>query len=100
MVLYNHLSTYFPDKKEIYESENCHCGKWDAYPSVEPFCAKWFSNLPAICLLKGRTSSRYCPGARKLRGRDIYLSSDYSICNASQGGFSHVIVKCLVCIKS
>ena len=69
-----------------YEAEHCHCDTSDKYPHVMPYCNKWFdSHNSSYCILKGGLLSRYCPGSRKLTGKDMYVTSDESICNASIG---------------
>ena len=65
-------------------AKNCQCGQLDKYHAPQSYCKKWFSNLPPLCFLKGGPSARYCAGARKLKGTEIYLTSDESICNASK----------------
>ena len=74
------------DKKALYEAQHCHCGIYDKYPTVNSYCKKWIRNYTQpVCLLKGRSSSRFCNGARNIRGTDIYLTSDQSICNVGMG---------------
>ena len=73
----------------MYEAEYCQCGKYDKYPKVNSYCQKWFSNLPPVCLLKGGLLSRYCPGAKKLSGKDIYITSDEFVCSRSAGKYSN-----------
>ena len=75
---------FLSDKKINYEAEHCHCGIDNEYPTINSYCKKWFSNLnESICLLKNRSKARFCNGARNLKGTDIYVTSDESICNAS-----------------
>ena len=66
----------------------CYCERWNEYPKVNAYCHRWFSTIKgSYCLLKGGSVSRHCPGARKLAGKEIYFTSDESICNASIGKF-------------
>ena len=64
---------------------NCRCGQLDKYHNPYSYCMRWFSSLPPLCFLRGGSSARHCPGARKLRGTETYLTSDEAICNASKG---------------
>ena len=78
-----HLLSYcfISDQQNVSEANTCHCGQIDTDPF--PHCMKLFSDLNPICFLKADPLSRYCPGARKLKGREIYLTSDEFICNKS-----------------
>ena len=80
-------SKHVSGTKNTSEDQKCHCGKWVDYPTVNSYCRKWFPSLPVFCLLEGGAASKNCPGARKLPGKDIYLTSDESTCNASNGRF-------------
>ena len=86
------FSQFFPyflfisEKKNLSDISSCQCGQLHKYhkPSYS-YCKTWFSSLPPLCFLKGGSSARNCPGARKLKGTERYLTSDESICNASRG---------------
>ena len=64
---------------------SCQCGRLDKYHSPYSYCKTWFQSLPPLCFLEGGPSARDCPGARKLKGTEIYLTSDETICNESKG---------------
>ena len=75
---------YFLGPKNSSKELNCTCGPLDAYDNPYSYCKTWFETLPPLCFLKGGSSVRDCPGAKKLKGPEIYLTSDEAICNASK----------------
>ena len=83
----------FSGKLNVSETRNCSCGKLDKYDNPYSYCSKWFSSLPPLCFLKGRSASKDCSGARLLKGTDIYLTHDESICNASSGKYYNHMMK-------
>ena len=76
---------FISEKKNLSDVSNCECGQLDKYHNPYSYCMRWFSSLPPLCFLRGGSSARHCPGARKLRGTETYLTSDEAICNASKG---------------
>ena len=82
----------FLGTKDTSEAQKCHCGKWDDFPTVNSYCRKWSRSLPVFCFLEGGAASKDCPGARKIKGKDIYFTSDASICNASNGRFYFISI--------
>ena len=54
------------------------------YPRIGPFCAKWFTDDPPLCVLMKSNMTKYCPGARKSKRGPIYITNDQSICDRSK----------------
>ena len=82
----------------MHVAENCQCGSYKDFPKIEAYCSYWFMFAPApYCLLKGGLSAANCPNARKLTGKDIFQTSDESICNASIGELSGLFGQAQLC---
>ena len=71
-------------KSDTYIKKYCTCAYYKDNPKVGPHCSTWSEGQHPFCLLAGRSEGRFCPGAMKFPGTDIYFTEDKATCKKSR----------------
>ena len=69
-------------KSTNYTAQYCHCEHYKEANDVGPYCAEWWGEEPAWCILRGWAMGRFCPGAREI-GENLYWTDDAAVCSSS-----------------
>ena len=71
-------------------NKTCNCTAKYTFPF---WCVKWWSGInETFCALNGGSESKYCPGARGLKGVDYYISSHPDVCSKAESKLSLYLI--------